>query len=286
MRVLFEEVAPDYDRSGTEFFAPVGERLVSLTDVGPGDAVLDVGSGRGAALFPAARAAGLRGSVTGIDLSESMVASLRQDARDSGLGRIDAAVMDAQAPRFPPESFDVLTGSMSVHLFPDVAAAFRSYFRLLRPGGRLGLSAPVSVDHPRPEVFGLRSIARMVSAYGSGSGAYPYSEAFGGAEQARSDLLAAGFTSVNVVEEPAFISSGSTDQLLRWTRTHGMRLLWEQVPAAEHRRVQQEIATEARSRSEHPDRVVLRVPVMYIIARRPGTRPLRLDRHDGDGRAP
>ncbi|MFI1258691.1 class I SAM-dependent methyltransferase [Streptomyces netropsis] len=268
-QLVFDQLASEYDRSDVEFFGPIGARLVAHAGVAPRDTVLDVGCGRGAVLFPAARAVGEGGKVTGIDLSRAMAESVLAEARDKGLRQVDAVVMEGTEPAFPPESFDVITGGMSVHMLADVPGALRAYHRLLRPGGRLGLSAPVTVDDPAPEVFGLRSIARLCAAHNAGSGIYPYAEAFGGVRQALTDLRAAGFTEVTAREEPAFVTADSPESFLRWTWTHGMRRLWERVSDRERATAENDIKAEARARSEHTDRIVLRIPVMYIVATRP-----------------
>lgn len=268
-QLIFERLAREYDQSDVEFFGPLGERLVVHVGVAYGNTVLDVGCGRGAVLFPVARAVGEGGGVTGIDLSPAMVASVLEEARGNGLRQVDALVMEGQEPAFPPKSFDVITGGMSVHMLADTLGAFRAYHRLLRPGGRLGLSAPVTVDDPAPEVFGLRSIARLCADHDVGSGIYPYAEAFGGPQRARSDLRAAGLVQVEVQEEPAFITADSAESFLAWTWTHGMRRLWERVSPRERAGVEDDIKAEACARSERTGRIVLRTPVMYVTATRP-----------------
>lgn len=265
---IFDEVASEYDRTGAEFFGPIGERVVGLTRLTEGESVLDVGSGRGAVLLPAARAVGPTGHATGIDASPNMVRALADDVRGLGLRHVHVTVMDALSPDLPGGSFDAVTGSMSVHLFGDTAAAFRSYARLLRHEGRLCVCAPVSVDQPVAEVFGLASIARMTAAHGAGRGSYPYSEAFGGVAQARKDLAAAGFGEVEVLKEQAFLTAPTAESLLRWTRSHGMRLLWARVPDDQTRAWEERITEEARARSTDPSQIRLPVPVMYLLARR------------------
>jgi hypothetical protein len=52
---FYSRVAPRYAEEGPPYFARAGRRLVELTHVQPGDAVLDLGTGRGAVLLPAAR---------------------------------------------------------------------------------------------------------------------------------------------------------------------------------------------------------------------------------------
>ncbi|KUN08296.1 hypothetical protein AQI95_07860 [Streptomyces yokosukanensis] len=268
-RDLFDDVAGVYDRTGVAFFGPVGERLVRLAALRRGEAVLDIGCGRGAVLFPAARALGTGGTATGIDISAAMVEATRAEARAAGLDTVGVLVGDGQAPGFPPGTFDAVTGGMSVHMLPDPAAAFRAYRRLLRPGGRLALSAPATVHRPEPEVFGLRSIARAAAAYAGGSGVYPYGEPFGGARHARAALLGAGFAEVEIHQETAYITARTAGQFLRWTRTHGMRRLWERIPPDRCPGIEEAIGAEAQARSAAADRIALRVPVTYVIARTP-----------------
>ncbi|MFJ9813969.1 class I SAM-dependent methyltransferase [Streptomyces sp. NPDC101151] len=276
-RALFDEVAGEYDRTGVAFFGPVGGRLVQHAALRRGEAVLDIGCGRGAVLIPAARAVGPQGRATGIDISAAMVEAARAEAHAAGLDTVEVRIGDGQDPRFPPGAFDAVTGGMSVHMLTDPPAAFRAYGRLLRPGGRLALSAPTCVHRPEPEVFGLRSIARMAAAHPSGSGVYPYAEPFGGARRARADLLDAGFTEVEIHDEPAFITADSARQFLRWTRTHGMRRLWQRIPPPLRPGLERAITTEAQARSEAPGHIALRVPVTYVVAHAP---PARTDAAD------
>jgi O-methyltransferase/aklanonic acid methyltransferase len=79
----FAAAADEYDADGTEVFQPVGQWLVEVAQV-PADAwVLDVGCGKGAVTIPAARAAGPRRHVTGIDLAAPMLASAREQGRQA-----------------------------------------------------------------------------------------------------------------------------------------------------------------------------------------------------------
>ncbi|MFD4661415.1 methyltransferase domain-containing protein [Kitasatospora sp. NPDC058444] len=57
-------------------------------------------------------------------------------------------MMDGQQPSFPSRSFDVITGSMSVHMLPDPASDFRAYHRLLHPTGAWGWRCPRASRSP------------------------------------------------------------------------------------------------------------------------------------------
>ncbi|MFE2753441.1 class I SAM-dependent methyltransferase [Actinosynnema sp. NPDC059335] len=268
LRAAFDALAGAYDPAEVDYFRPVGRRVVELAGVGAGERVLDVGCGRGAALFPAAEAVGERGRAVGIDLSGAMVAATADEARSRGLRQVEVRRMDGQEPDFPPGSFDAVIGSMSVHMLPDTGAAFARFHELLAPGGRLCVSAPTTVLVPQPRVFGLASIARWVRRYESGTRVYPQSDAFGGAERVEADLRAAGFRSVDVRDEPLTLTAPSGRALVAWTWTHGMRLFWERVPAERRAEVAADIEAEAeRYRDPATGRLAIPTPVRYVTAR-------------------
>ena len=98
-----------------------------------GDRVLDVGCGRGAALFPAAEAVGVTGSVAGIDLVAAMVAATAADITRRGVANASVRVGDAESPEFPDRSFDAVLAGFVLFFLPDLAAALRACARLLRP---------------------------------------------------------------------------------------------------------------------------------------------------------
>lgn len=60
---VFDRASDTYDRTGVDFFQIIGRTLVEQADVQPGDRVLELGSGRGAATFPAAERVGPEGHV-------------------------------------------------------------------------------------------------------------------------------------------------------------------------------------------------------------------------------
>src|SRR6188768_1235012 len=99
---LFGGLAPEYDAGGN--FAHFGRRLVEIVGVEPGHRVLDVASGRGAVLFPAAERVGAAGEAVGVDLAEGMVRAANEEAERRGLGTL-VRVMDAERLDFPDATF-------------------------------------------------------------------------------------------------------------------------------------------------------------------------------------
>ncbi len=82
---VFHRVAGTYDAVGVDFFLPIAAGLVAELDPQPGERALDVGCGRGAALFPLAEAVGPSGHVTGIDIAPGMVERTTADVAAAGL---------------------------------------------------------------------------------------------------------------------------------------------------------------------------------------------------------
>lgn len=137
---VFEEAATAYDRHGPSLFAQFGRRLVEQISLTPGARVLDVATGSGAVLLPAARLVGAEGRVTGIDRSEAMLQEAKRAVTSEGLTNVELRLMDAEHIEFPDQAFDVVTCGFSLFLFPDLEGALREIYRVCKPGGRLGVS--------------------------------------------------------------------------------------------------------------------------------------------------
>ncbi len=137
----YDGVAPAFDRFSDRFSAPLARRLLDAAGVGPGDHVLDVGTGTGVVAFPAAARVAPEGTVLGVDISEEMLATAR--AKAAGMvdpGNVTFRVLDAQALGLPDASFDAVVSLFAVHHLPDPLAALKEMNRVLRPGGRLAVA--------------------------------------------------------------------------------------------------------------------------------------------------
>ena len=114
-------------------------RLVEHARLRPGMHVLDLASGTGDPAITLARHVGPNGRVTGTDLSESMLAVARENAR--GIANLSFRVADAQSLPFDDESFDVVTCRLGIMYFVDLPKALREIRRVLKPGGRAVFAA-------------------------------------------------------------------------------------------------------------------------------------------------
>jgi ubiquinone/menaquinone biosynthesis C-methylase UbiE len=218
---LFDEAADTYENVGVEFFAPIGAGLVERAGIRAGEDVLDVGSGSGAVLVPAARAGA---NVVGIDLAPRMVARAATAAAAAGVD-VTVAVGDAQAPDFPPGSFDVVTAGLVLFFLPDPIGALRAYRRLLRPGGRVAFTSFRSYDPRYPAALrALRGFAvdppeppRLAPMFDSPEG---LSDA----------VVMAGFAEPRVESFAVYSRFAGSDQFFGWIGSHAGSAVVGRIP--------------------------------------------------------
>jgi SAM-dependent methyltransferase len=138
-RAIWSTVAPGWKKWWPLIEAcaqPVNERLVELARVRPGSRVLDVASGLGEPALTAARRAGEKGSVLGVDLSPEMLALARDRVIRAKLSNVEFLEMDAEKLALEPASFDAAVSRWGIMLLMDPLAALRGVRAALRSGAR------------------------------------------------------------------------------------------------------------------------------------------------------
>jgi SAM-dependent methyltransferase len=121
-------------------FAGVGYFL-DLAAIGPGDTVLDLGSGSGTDSFVAALTAE---RVVGVDMTTAQLAKGRALASEGGFANVEFREGYIERPPAEDASFDCVISNGVINLSPDKPAVFAAAAKALRPGGRLALSDIVS----------------------------------------------------------------------------------------------------------------------------------------------
>jgi ubiquinone/menaquinone biosynthesis C-methylase UbiE len=138
----------DYEQIAQRL-APVQDELAAQLRLRPGERMLDVGTGTGELALRAARAGA---DVTGVDISEPLLGQARAKAAREGLA-IAFDLGDAQRLPYADASFDVAASCFGAIFAPDARSVGRELARVVRPGGRLGLSSWAPNDD-MAEIFG------------------------------------------------------------------------------------------------------------------------------------
>jgi arsenite methyltransferase len=178
---------------------------VAVADLRPGETVLDLGSGGGLDVLLSARRVGQDGWVYGLDMTEEMLDLARASARQAGAGNVEFLRGQIEAIPLPDGSVDVIISNCVINLSGDRPAVFAESYRVLRPGGRLGITDILAEDHLTP--------AQRIR-HGRQAGCIAGAPAFA---EYRHDLARAGFTGITIT--PAHqVADGVHSAIIRAVR--------------------------------------------------------------------
>ena len=136
----YNAAADSYDDVANSFWQRFGRRTIERIDLKRGAEVLDVCCGSGASAIPAAHAVGSKGSVLGIDLAERLLVAARAKAKAQGLDNVEFRLGDMLGLRLPEATFDAVVCVFGIFFVPDMTAAVRELWKVVRPGGKLAIT--------------------------------------------------------------------------------------------------------------------------------------------------
>ena len=159
---------------------------LAVADLHKGERVLDLGSGGGIDVLLSARRVGPSGFAYGVDMTDEMLELARASTAKAGAGNVEFLKGEIEALPLPDASVDVVISNCVINLSTDKPAVLAEMFRVLVPGGRIGISDVVAEDHMSPAAR-----AAAGSYVGCIAGALSRAEYLEG-------LTAAGFTDASV----------------------------------------------------------------------------------------
>lgn len=162
-----------------------GNPLV-VADLHPGETVLDLGSGGGLDVLLSARRVGPTGMAYGLDASQDMLALARANATKADVGSAEFLHGHIEDIPLPDASVDVVISNCVINLSANKPAVLAEAFRVLRPGGRLGVSDVIADDDLDPAA---RHAAEQQVGCTTGTLT---------ANEYRTALTSAGFTGVTI----------------------------------------------------------------------------------------
>lgn len=177
----------------------------AVAELRAGERVLDLGSGGGIDVLLSARRVGPTGKAYGLDMTEEMLALALANAEKAGATNVEFLKGTIEAIPLPANTVDVVISNCVINLSVDKPAVFAEMFRVLRPGGRIGISDVVADD-------ALTSAQRAERGDHAGciAGALSFAEY-------RAGLETAGLTDVEIAPTHA-VADGMHSAVVRATK--------------------------------------------------------------------
>jgi arsenite methyltransferase len=173
----------------------------ALAKLGPGEIVLDLGSGGGIDVLLSAKRVGPTGKAYGLDMTDEMLALANENKRKAGIANVEFLKGEIENIPLPDSSVDVIISNCVINLSGDKDRVLREAFRVLKPGGRFAVSDVVTRGEMLPEI--RRSVLAWVGCIAGALEENDY----------RNKLAAAGFEQIEVEATRVYRAEGAREFL-------------------------------------------------------------------------
>jgi SAM-dependent methyltransferase len=184
--------------------AEIHKALMAFADPRPRERVLDIGCGAGTTTYALAKAVGLEGSVTGVDISEPMLAVARARGRGVNFRKADAAVHLFHA------THDLVFSRFGVMFFDDPVRAFANIRKAIKPHGRIAFACWRDVKENIWATAPMESARDLVPPPPPADPYAPGPYAFADSERLAGILAKAGYRNIRMEALDTIVNLGAT----------------------------------------------------------------------------
>jgi ubiquinone/menaquinone biosynthesis C-methylase UbiE len=236
---VYNDAAATYNRVGPSFFVHFGKRLAHRAAIAPDSRVLDVATGTGAGLVPAAELVGTGGKVVGVDISPRMIGRARTEIQKVGFSNAEFLIADGERLPFVQGSFDRVLSSFTIFLFSNLPSLISECHRVLRSSGRIGLVYSAGEDPEWTWYEQLISKYRPTASLGTECHS---------SQRVEDVLNECGFTAVATRVEAHTLVFEDADEFWGWSWSHGDRAVFESLTGSRSE-FRQDLTAEFRKRA-------------------------------------
>lgn len=267
IKSTFSEVASGYDNAAMRYFPFCADKLMSLLNLSPGEKLLDVATGTGAAAISAAQLLIPEGRVTAIDFSEAMLNKAEKNINKMALTNIDLHVMDAESLEFRKDYFDYVVCSFGLFFLEDMTAGLQQWSRVCKPGGKIAFTSfGAEAFKPMREMF-----IEQAKQYGVGpaeEGEPLGIELLTDPEKCMAYLENAGLENCKVQTEQMGYTLNKADDWWDIVWNSGLRGTLKQLPQEKLGQFKREHLAEV-DKLKRKDGIFLNVQVHFSVAVKP-----------------
>lgn len=189
---------------------PLGDLAMDRAGPAPGERVLDIGCGCGGTTLALARAVAPGGGVTGLDISEPMLALARERANSAAVA-VEIINGDAESHELPGGAYDLMFSRFGVMFFANPKTAFTNFHGALKPGGRAAFVCWRDPDLNPWVTIPFEAALPLAPEFEPASGDEPGQFAFAREEWVGEILEHAGFEDVRIEAHDTTLRVGEGD---------------------------------------------------------------------------